>query len=419
MKRKVGIALLLITMSINLSASMLGKITSLLAIKGADALAHSCAGDDMKACYQLGNDYNYAMNGKQLDETKAKEYYKKACDGKYYSACGKLSQFYQISSADSDKKEAARLQKLACDHVGEECYSAGLSYMFGIRGEKNLKEAMRYFKKYVKKYKIDCAEETSNSVCKNIAKCKYAMTHKIDKHPYFDKALALFTDECNNKGNTESCRMLRVIYDKGVFVGKNEKLSEEYNKKRLKMLIKSCNEDSASSCQELTYVYSDMKDIDKLTLYARKAQNFNDPTGLRLLAEAYASGSFVKADKDKAKKLYLKASKMYEKKCKKGDGDACYKLAYLYQFGEGVEQDSKKAGVFNELACNKGVPISCHWQNREEDRKRLKMEKCVAGDANICKKVDPDRALKLYKERCEKNDGKSCYSYAEMTKEFI
>jgi TPR repeat protein len=413
MKRKLGIALLLMMIAINLPASMLGKLAKV----GANNFVQSCTGGNMKACYEAGNNYLFA-NGVEMDEKKAARYYKIACDGNYYEACAQLADYY---SSENKEKESARLYKLACDNGAKySCFDAGLNYRSGTGVKKDLSKAIEYFKKDIERDQLDCnGEDKDRTVCKSIVECEYAISNKGKGHPYLDKAISLYQDECNNKVNYDSCNSLSFLYKRGWGGYKNEKLSKEYDKKAELVGAESCKNGVLGSCLNLAYVYSDKKDIKNALIYANKAQALGDGKSFEIIAKMYHEGQGVDMDKSKAKALYLKASKIFEKKCDKGDGSACESLSSLYSYGLGVVQSKKMKILFREKACANGEPFSCFLLKKKKEEEMAKIKKCTNGDIGSCKEIDPNKAKKLYKKKCDENDGESCLQYARMIKEFV
>lgn len=61
-----------------------------------EASKNACKKGDAKACYTLGNIYEYGKNVKQ-SEKNAKKYYKKACEGKNVDACNRLDKIEEDS----------------------------------------------------------------------------------------------------------------------------------------------------------------------------------------------------------------------------------------------------------------------------------------------------------------------------------
>ncbi len=58
-------------------------------------------------------------------------------------------------------------------------------------------------------------------------------------------------------------------------------------------------------------------------------------------------------------KDYIQAKKYFEKACDLDNGLGCGVLGSLYQNGEGVKQDSKKAAQYISKACKLGDQKAC------------------------------------------------------------
>ena len=415
MKIKLGISLLLMMITINLHASMAKKLMRV----GVNNFVQSCTGGNLEACCEVGDNYRFA-HGVEMDDKKAARYYKMACDGNYYVGCEKLAGYYDGEDKE-EEKESARLYKLACDNgTNMSCFSAGLNYRSGTGVKKDLSKAIEYFKKDIEINQLDCnGEDKDGAVCKSIVECEYAISNKGKGHPYLDKAISLYQDECNNKVNDDSCNSLSFLYKRGWGGYKNEKLAKEYDKKKELVGAESCKNGVVGSCLNLVYNYSDKKDIKNALIYANKAQALGDGESFEIIAKMYQEGKGVDVDKSKAKALYLNASKIFEKKCDKGDGSACQSLSYLYEYGKGVVQSKKMETLFQEKACANGEPFSCFILEKEKEEEMAKIKECNNGDIGVCKEIDPDKAKKLYKKKCDENDGESCLQYARMIREFV
>ncbi|MCH4598203.1 sel1 repeat family protein [Helicobacter pylori] len=58
-------------------------------------------------------------------------------------------------------------------------------------------------------------------------------------------------------------------------------------------------------------------------------------------------------------KDYIQAKKYFEKACDLNNSGGCGALGMLYEYGQGVEKDSKKAAQFYSKACKLGLQEAC------------------------------------------------------------
>jgi len=109
-----------------------------------------------------------------------------------------------------------------------------------------------------------------------------------------------------------------------------------------------------------------------------------------------------KADALYYQRRYAQAAQLYNQTCASGNADDCFRLAYQYQFGQGVaKSDAQAAARYAEAA-------------------RLYDQACVSGNANACNLLgtmnesgegvaeDPARAAGLYSKACDGGEAMGC-----------
>jgi hypothetical protein len=86
--------------------------------------------------------------------------------------------------------------------------------------------------------------------------------------------------------------------------------------------------------------------------FCKKLARGGNMVGCRGLARMYDLGEGVKKDGKKAIELYSKA-------CNAGDTVGCMNLGIIYEYGENVQQDTSKAKEYYSKACHDGDKQGC------------------------------------------------------------
>jgi TPR repeat protein len=68
---------------------------------------------------------------------------------------------------------------------------------------------------------------------------------------------------------------------------------------------------------------------------------------------------FIYEAGDGVAKDYKKAKKLYQKACELNSKEGCKYLAFFYEYGKGVEKDIKKAIYFYQKSCEQGLKSAC------------------------------------------------------------
>jgi len=92
---------------------------------------------------------------------------------------------------------------------------------------------------------------------------------------------------------------------------------------------------------------------------------------------------------------HFKAAGWYRKGCDGGDADGCYNLGLLYANGKSVEQDYFQSAIWFKKACTLGNAGACN---------NLGVQYINGQGVN----KDDNEAVKLYKKACEGKDGWGC-----------
>lgn len=93
-----------------------------------------------------------------------------------------------------------------------------------------------------------------------------------------------------------------------------------------------------------------------------------------MLSIAMGQDLLEQAHKASKYKDYPQALKLYNQACNEGNADGCLFLGVMYDIGEGVKRDKKKAGELYQKACEMGSGLGCsslqnvQWELQMEGR---------------------------------------------------
>jgi len=146
----------------------------------------------------------------------------------------------------------------------------------------------------------------------------------------------------------------------------------------------------------------------------------------------YENGQGVQKDRRKAIKFYMMG-------CNGGDSDGCTKLGYIYRTGEETKEDKKQAMKFFKKGCDSGNADGCTnvgmiyysgYGLKEDKKQAMKFYKlgCDGGNANGCVnlgymydkgygvKTNLKKAIELYKKGCDGGNEQGCSNYKILNK---
>jgi len=138
-----------------------------------------------------------------------------------------------------------------------------------------------------------------------------------------------------------------------------DKLNNDKNiNKIVRFLEKSCQDDNYYGCAGLAGIYA-KKDKARAFNLADKACKHNNYYGCVVLGMFYKYGIGVNKNEKKYFQLINKASVLAGKECKKGNVDSCLAIAVAYANGSLIRRDYNKAIKFYEKACKNGDQNIC------------------------------------------------------------
>ncbi len=108
----------------------------------------------------------------------------------------------------------------------------------------------------------------------------------------------------------------------------------------------------------------------------------------------------------------------FEKKCEKGDGDACATLGAVHAQGKYVKKDMKKAAELWKRGCDLGSASSCttYAMVIQDEKERIKVLKkaCDLGNENGCLSYEQTLLMKELQDGCvKKGNIQSCRKMGE------
>lgn len=239
------------------------------------------------------------------------------------------------------------------------------------------------------------------------------------------------TDACTqrcNKGESESCLTLGLMYERATGVSKDEVRAAS-------LFQQACDQGNGAACNALGAMYEQGRggkiDAEKARTRYERACSLSNMQGCNALAIQLSTGSGGPPDKARAFQLYQRA-------CEGGYPNGCANLGALYERGDGVEKDEKRARTLYEQACNQGTSSSCGLlalallagRGGEPDPARaatLFERACNSGHAFACvgfgvllekgthdHPPDRERAARIYHQACDDGERQGCVYLGQL-----
>lgn len=273
----------------------------------------SCERDVASACYDLAVLYE---NGESVpkDETKAKEFYQKACNSKDADAmaCNNLAVMYQQGRAvETDQDKAAQLYRKACE----------MGSMLG---------------------------------CRNLAR-RYLEGEGVEKSA--TRAAALLEKACQ-LGHPEACPQLTYLYAHDCIEGGEcgaEALDPAHSAEKLRERCETTKQPQACLGHGFMLeagINDKAPDAAGAAMQYDQACKAGVSTGCNYLANLYRRGDGVERNLPKAVQLY-------ERACEEGFMLSCHTLGVMHLRGRSLPPDSKRGYEYIRKACEGGRTPSC------------------------------------------------------------
>ena len=314
-------------------------------------------GDDKvrDASFYLG--YIMSKNEAEEDDTEAASWFEKAIEKGSVSAITWLGWMYGIGKGvTQDYEKAIELYKQAADAGEDEVMNfLGFIYEYGQYDQEiNLEEALKWYKL--------AAEKNQDGAQESVARVEQALQEETETERSTEKTAEQYYEEGNYEealtayreaGDTENVeRVLQAMFDQAENY-KDGKNGVEKNEEEAIRYYELVAEDESSS--EIN--------VEQSCFYLGYLMTQNE------------------TDEDDAE-----AAAWYEKAIEKGMTEARFKLAVMYEEGQGVAQDYEKA-------------ISLYTQQADEPDAFAMMELGRIYENGECgQKKDLEEALKWYKQ---------------------
>lgn len=136
--------------------------------------------------------------------------------------------------------------------------------------------------------------------------------------------------------------------------------------------------------------------LTKAYAYYKAAADHGYLKAFTKMGDIYVSKFYPFNNKSQADKYYSKAFKQYKQRID-SDGDACYMIGYMYQYGNGVAKDLEQAKYYYKAGALKGS-ADASWQY-----------------GLVCKdEMEYTDAYKYFKQAAENGHGKAMFELAKL-----
>ena len=260
-------------------------------------------------------------------------YYKKSCDYEDSKVCNELGDMYHYGSdmVSIDYEEAVEYYKRACElEDGRGCNN--LAYMLnnGMGIKPNNWTAIRLYKKACKYKEMEA--------CYNVGSMYY---HGEGVKRNYHNAAYYFEEACSN-GIGAGCNDLGYMHEHGKYLRGSINQAMSY-------YADACDMGEASGCNNLAHLKEKKGNLVSAKQLYKKACMLGDNQSCNRLENVL--GSHIYEIKDE---LALKEAKNACELSNLG-GTMCYRVGLYYE----KEEDTEKARMFFEKACNRHQSQSC------------------------------------------------------------
>ena len=349
----------------------------------------AAAQNNMGAQFQLGNLYYHGIIVEK-NHNKAREWWERAAAQGDFEAQNALGFLYSKGQGIKQDYVKARewYEKAAAQGYATAQNNLGSLYMNGNGVEQDYGKAREYFERAAAQGYEDAYtplgwlyERGLGGVQQDYAKA----------HEWYEKAAA--------QGNDAAQNNLGVLYYKGLGVAKNPAKAREWAEKAVKQgnndakeLLKALDSGKEGAADSTTENDSEIMAALQLGGQADNKKNYTaaekgNAEAQYWLAILYEHGRGTKQN-------YAKARQWYEKAAKQGDINAQVSLGQMYKDGKGGKQDYSKARQWWEKAAQKG---SAYAQKRLGD---------LYSDGHGVKQ-DYDKARQWWEKAAAQNNGEA------------
>ena len=146
----------------------------------------------------------------------------------------------------------------------------------------------------------------------------------------------------------------------------NMSLEEKAFEEKVKKAEKTCEYGDSDSCNFLAKRYKDVDDVKSLNYYAKTLKirlddcEKKDADSCDSLSTMYNYGQGVQVNKKKATSFLQKTYSIKKASCDNGNGEACGSLAHRYSLNFFlIPQDYYKVNLFDDKGCKLNYAPSC------------------------------------------------------------
>jgi TPR repeat protein len=134
------------------------------------------------------------------------------------------------------------------------------------------------------------------------------------------------------------------------------------NTQALQLFEKSCSTTKiAQGCFYAGQAYAKgtivKKDVQKAFDFFNKSCKLGYTDGCMVEGSSYYYGRGVEKD-------YIKAEKILKQACDEGDANGCFLVGSIYDLGQGMSRDITKALKYYSYACDYGSKKGCQYQKQ-------------------------------------------------------
>ncbi|TQR32410.1 sel1 repeat family protein [Campylobacter sp. MIT 99-7217] len=132
-------------------------------------------------------------------------------------------------------------------------------------------------------------------------------------------------------------------------------------------------------------------------------------------------------------KNYNKALSIFNELCKKNSSaKACYSIAFMFENGEGVDQDNEQAKSYYKLACQNKLSSACfnlallmiEDEDDENETNLTLYRACSLSHSLACERLgiiyeakkDGDLAVEFYTRACQLKNAPACFRLGDLYK---
>lgn len=284
--------------------------------------------------FQIAEDYRFGQNKKEMNLTKAIEWYGKAAEHGYAQAQWYMGFCCQEGNGvEQNHSEAAKwFLKAAEQQYSEAEYNLAYLYYFGRGIEQNYTKAVEWYRK---------SAEQGHDRAQNCLGVCYYYGQGIEQN--YAKAVEWYQKSAE-QGNSSAQYNLGSCYEKGEGVEQNYTNAIEWYQR-------SAGQENADAQCILGYFYHRgivfAQSYSKAIEWYRKSAEQKNARAQNNLGACYENGQGVE-------KNYAKAVEWYRKSAEQGYGYAQYNLGICYEFGDGVRKSNTEAVQWYKKAAAQG-----------------------------------------------------------------